>query len=525
MALKIKGITIDLGVDTKQVTEGFININKSLSQTDKTLKDIDKGLKLDPTNTELLSQKTRYLADAIEQTSDKLEEEKKILQQLEREDGGTGKNQKQIDALKREIVETTAKQEAYKQQLEETSHATDNYAAATDKAEESTKDLSDQFAEGALKAELVKAGVELAAKALANMVNYLKDAVKASSEYADNIMVEAQTIGMSTDALQEYYYMAELVDTDVSTITGSMTKLTKSMGSAAKGSKSASDSFKKLGVNIYNADGSMRSSNEVFTEIIGILGEMENDTERDAVAMDIFGKSAQALNPLIAAGADTIEAFRQEAHQMGYVLDEETLESLGAVDDAFQRLTVAGDAVKNQIGAALAPVIADIAEKFTAWAQSVDWNEVGQKISEFVTNAVDFISQLWTYLSTAWTAISEGLQTAWNFAKPILQAIGDFFVGIYNTIMSVVGAISNFIGAIGNAVSAARDFLGGVGSRIGNFFSGIFRSGGYGAPAFASGGYSINTNVTIQNYGQAVSANFANEIVDLVNAKLGRKLR
>lgn len=496
MAMKIKGITIDLGVDTKQVTEGFIQINKSLSQTDKTLKDIDKGLKLDPTNTELLSQKTKYLAEAIDQTSTKLEEEKKILQQLEKEDGGTGKNQKQIDALKREIVETTAKQQSYKQQLEQTSTATDQYARATDKADKETKDLSDSFAEGALKAELVKAGVELAAKALSSMVNYLKDAIKASSEYADNIMVEAQTIGMSTDALQEYYYMAELVDTDVSTITGSMSKLTKTMGSAAKGSKTASDSFEKLGVNIYNTDGSLRSSNDVFTEIIDKLGEMDNETERDAAAMDIFGKSAQQLNPLIAAGADTIEAFRQEAHQMGYVLDEDALGSLGEVDDAFQRLQVAGDAVKNQIGAALAPVIADIAEKFTDWAKSVDWSALGQKIADFVQKIV-----------------------------PILETVGKVIMYIFDAIKKVISVASNFIGTIGNAIGAAKDFLGGVGSKIGSFFSGLFRSGGYGAPAFASGGYSFTTNVTIQNYSSPVSTNFANEVAEMVNVKLGRLMR
>ena len=527
MALKIKGITIDLGVDTKQVTDGFIQINKQLSSTDKTLKDIDKGLKLDPTNTELLSQKTKYLAQAIDQTAEKLEEEKKILQQLEQEDGGTGKHQQQIDALKREIVETTAKQEQYKKSLEDASNATNTFANSTDKAEKETTDLSDAVEKGVLKAELWKKGFELAGQAVGKMAGYVKDAIKASSEYADNIMVQADTFGISTDALQEYSYMAELVDTDVSTITGSMTKLTKTMGNAAKGSKSSAESFQKLGVNIYDANGQLRSSDDVFTEIIGKLGEMDNETERDAIAMDVFGKSAQALNPLIAAGADNINAFREEAHQMGYVLDQDTLESLGAVDDAFQRLNVAGEAVKNQIGAALAPVVADIAEKFLAWAQSVDWQAVAEQVSDFVSKAVNFIKGLWDFLKTAWAGISQGLQNAWNFARPILEAIGNFFISIYNTISSVVGAIGNFIGAIGNAVSAARDFLGGVGSRIGNFFSGLFSSGGYGAgtPAFASGGYNLTTNVTIQNYGSPVSANFANEIVGMVNANLGRMLR
>ena len=92
-------------------------------------------------------------------------------------------------------------------------------------------------------------------------------------------------------------------------------------------------------------------------------------------AMELFGKSAQDLNPLIEVGSEGIAAYAQEAHDMGAVLDEEALTSLGEMDDSFQRVEQAGTALKNTIGTALAPVITQIAtaiSNLSAWFQNLD---------------------------------------------------------------------------------------------------------------------------------------------------------
>jgi len=199
---------------------------------------------------------------------------------------------------------------------------------------------------------------------------------------ADDLMVQSQVTGLSTDALQEYAYMAELVDTDVSTITGSLTKMVKSMDSAKSGTGATAEAYQKLGVAVTNADGSLRDQNDVFAEVISALGNMTNETERDALSMQIFGKSARELNPLIEAGADNIEEFRQQAHEMGYVLDEETLGSLGNVDDNMQMLKNSFESAKRQIATGLLPIVLDITNAFVEWAGSVDWVAVGETIKK-----------------------------------------------------------------------------------------------------------------------------------------------
>lgn len=180
---------------------------------------------------------------------------------------------------------------------------------------------------------------------------------KESAAFADNIITLSMQTGQSTQQLQEFAYASELIDVSVDTLQGSLTKLTNNMQDTMNGTGNAKASFEALGVSVTNADGSMRSANDVFYETIDALGQVKNETERDAMSMDIFGRSAQDLNPLIIQGSKTLKAYADEAHNMGYVLDDEALSALGAADDAYQRLQKTQEGVKNQLAVEFAPYL------------------------------------------------------------------------------------------------------------------------------------------------------------------------
>ena len=196
----------------------------------------------------------------------------------------------------------------------------------------------------------VAAAIVKAEKAMISMT-------KESAAFADNIITLSMQTGQSTQQLQEFAYASELIDVSVDTLQGSLTKLTNNMQDTMNGTGNAKASFEALGVSVTNADGSMRSANDVFYETIDALGQVKNETERDAMAMDIFGRSAQDLNPLIIQGSKTLKAYADEAHNMGYVLDDEALSALGAVDDAYQRLQKTQEGVKNQLAVEFAPYL------------------------------------------------------------------------------------------------------------------------------------------------------------------------
>lgn len=419
-ATKIRGITIELGADTTQLTQAFKNVSKELSGVDKNLKDVNKLLKLDPKNVELLGQKQDYLTKAVALTQQKLEEEKKILAEMPSADDGSMTEQQK--ALQREIEATTIQLDKYQKELKETNDTEEKQSGLVAKLKEKFSGLGDKLegvqeklAKFGLAMQGVKAGFELVSAGVQVAKKAYDEFVGSTVKMADDLLQQSSVTGLSTDALQEYAYMAELVDTDVSTITGSMQKMIKNMSTASKGTGDAYNAFKKLGVSITDSNGEMRDANEVFAEAITALGAMDNETEKNALAMQIFGKSAMDLNPLIEAGADSIDEFRQQAHDMGYVLDEETLTALGNVDDTMQVLNNQFTAVKQQIAVALLPIVEEITGAFLEWARSVDWQAVGNTIK----------------------TVMQGISKAINAVIPVIRTIIDWFGKIVEAIKNV----------------------------------------------------------------------------------------
>jgi hypothetical protein len=181
-----------------------------------------------------------------------------------------------------------------------------------------------------------------------------------TAAYADEILTQSTVTGMSTEQLQAYSYAADLVDVSLDTLTGSMAKNIKSMDAARDAivngkaeTNEMAKAYAALGVEIVNADGTLKDSEEVYWAAIDALGGMAEGAERDAIAMTIFGKSAQDLNPLIAQGSAGIAELTEEAHRMGAVMSQAQLETAGKFDDVVQKLKQGSSAAKNALGMVL----------------------------------------------------------------------------------------------------------------------------------------------------------------------------
>ena len=181
---------------------------------------------------------------------------------------------------------------------------------------------------------------------------------------ADELITKSMVTGLSTETLQQWEYAQNLIDVSVETMTGSLTKLTRAMYDAQTGNAAAAETFQALGVSITDSSGQLRSAEEVFYEVIDALGGVESQTERDAIAMEIMGRNAQELNPLILQGSDALRELAEEAKDTGYVLDESQIKKLGEVDDAYQRMQLTLDATRNQIAAEFAPASKQAMETF-----------------------------------------------------------------------------------------------------------------------------------------------------------------
>lgn len=415
---KIRGITIEISADTNPLIQDFKKVSGSLKDTEKYLGDINKLLKFNPKDINLLNEKQQALSEAVSLTTNKLSDLRKVYDTLPKsENGELTEEQKK---LQQEINVTQGTLEKYKKQVREVTTELDSMGKETDEVERETKERGEETKTfGALlKANLTRDAIKGLATGIVNLGKQMFDMGVETRSYADNVMQLSTQYGLTTDKIQEFQYMSELTDTSLETITGSITKLTKNMQTATKGTGDRYKAFERLGISVTDTEGNMRSTDEVFAEAISRLGNVENATERDALAMNIFGKSAMDLNPLIAVGREGLADYRNEAHEMGYVLDTDTLDSLGAVDDAMQRATKRIDAVKNQIGRYLAPIVAQITEAFAEWRMSVDWQQVGQVIKttmEIIGKAIKGLIDIF--------------KTVIDVGKKVADTLKDIFTG------------------------------------------------------------------------------------------------
>lgn len=235
------------------------------------------------------------------------------------------------------------------------------------------------------------AGLAVAAKKAADA---LAGMTKESAARADELLTQTSTTGVATDALQKFKYAENLVDVQADTLADSLKDLTKNMADAAHGNEEYAARFDALGVSITNTDGSLRDSYDVFLDVIDALGEMGNRTERDAAAMGLINESAQRLNPLIDSGTESLRAYGDEAERLGYVLSEDDLEALHAVDDAQQKLLKTQEAVTNQIAVQYAPHMEKALTKSSELVQRLGKTVTDSRVVDNFGSLVDFTVEL-----------------------------------------------------------------------------------------------------------------------------------
>lgn len=280
---------------------------------------------------------------------------------------------------------------------------------------------------------LAVTGIGLLAAAIVKAEKALISMTKESAEYAKEIKTLASVTGQSAESLQEFDYAAEMIGVSSDRIRDSLKETTNKMQEARDGNEATALAYQNLGVAITDADGQLRSAEDVFYDTIDALGQMKNQTERDAIAMDLLSESAQELNPLIEIGSDGLKQYAQEAHSMGYVLDNEALTALTEVDDAYQRLQKSQEGAKNQLSAEFAPYLTEFYEKITKLMR-----DGGQALKD--SGLVDSFGML---LETVGDIIAPTDQLSSDTVPKLTEALrplAEIMAGIADTIDFISGA-------------------------------------------------------------------------------------
>ena len=423
----IKGITISFNGDTTKLDKALRSIDKETRSIDKELRQVNNALKFNPTNVELWRQKQTLLNDKVSETKKRLD----VLKQAQAKMDADGVDRASADyrELQREIITTTSKLDNFKGQLKKIGNA------KLKAVSESFKDVGGKL-ESAGQAMLGLSAAAGAAVAGVGALTY-----KAASG-ADDLNTLAKVTGIGTQELQKYGYAADLVDVSVDAIAKSNKRLTKSAYSAANGSKSYNEAFAKLGVSVTDANGDLRSSEAIFDDVIGALGKMTNETERDAVAQQLMGRSAAELNPLIADGGETYKMVSDtlKKYDLDYI-DQETLDKANEFNDSIDKMKLLGSVAIAQVGSQLAAYLApaiekvvDLAGRFAQWLGNLD-----PRVLTVISAIAGFIAVLGPLL-IGLGKLATGISAIIN----LVQLVGPMMAGLAGPVgiaILVIGAL------------------------------------------------------------------------------------
>lgn len=316
-----------------------------------------------------------------------------------------------------------------------------------------------------------------AAAAIFEMGRALSDLTLEQASAAGEIQDLSMQTGLSTEAVQRYQYACDLIGVSFDTVASSQAKMIQSMADVQSGSETATATWNQLGIEVMNADGSLRNAEDVFLEVIDVLGQIENATQRDAVSMEIFGRSAQDLNPLIVQGTDAFQALCDEASKVGAVLTDVQLEALAGVDDALIRFNERLDAGEKAMALKFTPALQAF---FDETGDGVKGIEEALADSGLVTVFASLL-ELVTALSPAFEVLGDVLTAcspvfyavAW-----VIATISDALKVVLLTLSSIVNILTLDFAGASDDWSAIGGILFGGDSASGRVFQSMYNASG-----------------------------------------------
>lgn len=316
----------------------------------------------------------------------------------------------------------------------------------------------------ALKDYAKKAGAAIVAGTTA-VATGLSALTLKSALAADDLNTLAKQSGFSTADIQKWQYASDLIDVSIDDIVKSAAKMKKNMIST---STTTVDAWNQLGIKVKDSNGQLRNSTTVFYETLTALSKVQNETERDTLAMTLFGKSADSLAGIVDDGGAALQELAGKAEKAGVIMSQDTLDSANALNDKVDTLKATVKGFAGKVGSEL------------AGRASKALDVVGSHFSKaFNTSPMDWLNgKLDTLMAKldSWIAggglerladlLVNGVQLGAQKAGDMLQKAGDALKWCKDHSDTLVNVLKGLAAAW--AVKKVLDFNNGLADCVGN---------------------------------------------------------
>jgi hypothetical protein len=270
---------------------------------------------------------------------------------------------------------------------------------------------------------------------------------QSTANAGDEASKMAQKFGIGKQAYQELMYAAR---GEAGALAGSMTFLSKAVDAANGGGKEQLETFKKLGVQYKDAHGKMKPTEDLIMDIAEGMAKMPDGTDKAALAMNLFGKSGTELIPFLNQGSKEIAKLRQEASDLGYVLDDEAIANSEAFNDGIDDMMNMVKGLRNTIGAGLMPVITGIVKKLQSFVKE-NRAIIATRLERFFSILADYAEKGWKIMTAMWDA-ANGLANVFGGLENVLQAVAYAMLAFASAkILFTIGSLIGLVGKLGTA--------------------------------------------------------------------------
>ena len=418
------------------------NLNKSLDENKKAISETNK-------KTREYEKELELLKKAEKENGEATKEQKQRMGELE-----TAIAQTRVKAaeLKTEQAELKANIKSTTRQLEEQTVSANQSGKSLDTVKSSAKDLGKTLG--------------TTAAGFSALVGAIYSLTHSAASSADSINTLSKQYGLSTEEIQKFKYATDLIDVSLETYVASIARNIRSMTAYQNGTEATVQAYDTLGVAVTEANGKLRDSQTVYNEVISALGKVEDETERDSIAMTILGRNAQQLNPLILGGADALAELGEQAENLGLILPQESLDNLNAFNDKVDTLKANMNGLQMVVGESFANSFDSFFEAGDDLLEFIQQLKADGTLDEMAKGLSDTLATLVNFLKTAITV-------GWQFRNAIAAGVVSLItfktaINIGNIISGTVTAIKSFKTAtdaatvsqqIFNATGAANPYV------------------------------------------------------------------
>ena len=185
--------------------------------------------------------------------------------------------------------------------------------------------------------------------------------VKSSIDAGDELSKMSQRVGISVETLSLWNPLAKQAGVSSEAFEKGLRKLSTAMVDAATGGEDAARTFKTVGVEFRNQDGTLRGTDAVLLDLAERFKAMPDGAEKSALAVHIFGKAGAELIPFLNQGRDGINDLTDELRALGIEMSGESAAQAEVFNDALDKVHLATTSIGTQVMTAFLPALNEMA--------------------------------------------------------------------------------------------------------------------------------------------------------------------